>query len=98
MVTIYKGDDTGAFGNNFLTIELEDEVGVEISKAQLVCGCYKSKIIENPQFPLTFNFDSEETKKLNFKNTCFLIVWDAEGRQTTCEGSVTFEAKNGVIQ
>lgn len=98
MVTIYKGDDTGAFGNNFLTIELEDEVGLIISKAQLVCGCYKSEIIKNPQFPLIFNFTQEESKKFNFKNTCFLVVWDEDGLKTTCEGSVTFEAKNGVVE
>lgn len=95
-MTVFKGDNTGAFGNNFITIELDNPLGYIISKAEFVCGCYK-KPIPNPQFPLVINFTEEETKKLNFKNTCYLVVWDELGRQKTCEGTITFTAKNGVL-
>ena len=95
-MTVFKGDNTGAFGNNFITIELENPLGYTISKAEFVCGCFR-KVFENPTFPLIINFTEEESKKFNFKNTCYLIVWDELNRQKTCEGTLTFEAKNGVI-
>ena len=96
MQPIFKSDDTGAFDNSFITIELENPLGYTISKAMFVCGCFR-KEINNPQFPIVINFTSDETKKFNFKNTCYLVVWDEQGRQKTCTGSLTFEAQNGVI-
>lgn len=95
MATIYKGDDTGAFGNTFITVYLEN-TGYTISKAIFVCGCIKKEYI-NPSFPLTINLSTAETKKLNMSNACYLVVYDSEGRQATCEGTLTFGAKNGVI-
>lgn len=95
-MVVFKGDNTGAFNNQFITIELENPLGYIVSKAAFVCGCFKKEFV-NPVFPLKVNFTEEESKKLNFKNTCYLIVWDEQGRQKTCEGTLTFEAKNGVI-
>ena len=95
MTTIFKGDDTGAFGNTFITVNLE-EAGYAISKAIFVCGCIK-KEYTSPSFPLTINLSTEETKKLNMSNACYLVVYDSEGKQATCEGTLTFGAKNGVI-
>lgn len=93
---IYKTDDTGAFGNNFITINLENPLDYQISKAVFVCNCI-TKTFENPVFPIVINFDSQETAKLRTSNTCFLVVYDSEGRQKTCKGTLTFYAKNGVI-
>ena len=59
---IYKGDNTGAFGNTFLTIGLNNPLGYTISKAIFVTGCIQ-KIYENPVFPLRINFNEEETPK-----------------------------------
>lgn len=93
---IYMGDNTGAFGNNFITINLENPLGYQITKAVFVCNCL-TKTFENPQFPLTVNFDSSETAKLRSSNTCFLVVFDELGRQKTCTGNLTFKAQNGVL-
>lgn len=94
--SIYMGDNTGAFGNSFITINLENPLGYTISKAVFVCGCFK-KTFENPQFPLVINFTSAETANLRTVNTCYLVVYDEQGRQKTCKGTLTFKAQNGVI-
>lgn len=93
---IFKGDNTGAFGNAFITISLDNPQGLTISKAIFVCGCYQ-KTFDNPVFPLTINFSSEETERLRSTNICYLVVYDSEGRQKTCEGTLTFVAQNGVL-
>lgn len=95
-MTVYKGDNTGAFGNSFITIDFENPENYVVSKAMFICGCLK-KPIPNPQFPVILNFTEEESKRFNFKNTCYLVVWDEQGRQKTCEGTLTFEAENGVV-
>lgn len=95
---IYKGDDTSSFGNDFITIDLENPLGYTISKAVFVCGCIQ-KTFEEPEFPLIVNFDSQETEKLKLgnQNVCFLVVYDSQGRQKTCQGTLTFGAQNGVL-
>ena len=93
---IYKGDNTGAFGNNFITINLDNPLGYTVSKAIFVCGCIQ-KTFENPIFPLIINLNSEETANLRSVNTCYLVVFDSNGLQKTCKGTLTFKAQNGVI-
>lgn len=93
---IYKGDSTGAFGNNFITINLDNPNDYIVSRVIFVCGCIK-KSFENPQFPLIINLTSEETVKLSGVNVCYLVAYDSEGRQKTCKGTLTFAAQNGVL-
>lgn len=93
---IFKSDDTAAFGNNFITINLDNPLNYSISKAVFVCNCI-TKSFENPAFPLVINFNSQETSTLKSTNTCFLVVYDSEGRQKTCTGTLTFKAQNGVL-
>lgn len=93
---IYKSDDTGAFGNNFITINLENPSEYPISKAIFICGCLQ-KTFTNPVFPLIINFSSQETKKFGGTNICYLVVYDLEGRQKTCKGTLTFKAQEGVL-
>ena len=94
--SIYKGDNTGAFGNSFITINLENPLEYQISKAIFVCGCIQ-KEYKNPVFPWVINFTSAETSKLRTANTCYLVVFDEEGKQKTCQGTLTFKAQNGVL-
>lgn len=94
---IFKGDATGAFGNTFITINLENPLEYTISRAIFVCGCIQ-KTFENPVFPLTINFSSAETAKFNYANTCYLVVFDENGLQKTCSGTLTFNAQNGVLK
>lgn len=94
---IFKGDNTGAFGNSFITINLDNPNGYEISKVIFACGCIQ-KTYNNPEFPIVINLTSEETSKLNASNVCYLVAFDSEGRQKTCKGTLTFKAQNGVLR
>lgn len=96
MTSIYQSDDTAAFGNNFITIDINNPLEYPISKAVFVCGCVK-KTFENPVFPLIINYTSEETERLGATNTGYLVVYDSNGRQKTCNGNIVFYVKNGVI-
>lgn len=95
----YKGDDTGAYGNNFITINLKNPLNYEVSKAQFVVngGCPYVPPVENPVFPMVINFTSEQTQQMRATNVGNLVTWDSQGRQKTCKGSITWDFKNGVI-
>lgn len=93
---IFKSDDTGAFGNSFITINLDNPQGYEVSKVIFVCGCIQ-KTFDNPVFPLAINLTSDETEKLRSSNVCYLVAYDNQGRQKTCKGTLTFAAQNGVL-
>lgn len=91
MSNITCGDNTGAFGGTFLTISLNNNTGeqITVSKAVFACGSVRVEF-KNPVFPLVVNLTEEQTEKLNCKNTCYLAVWDDQGRKRTCEGSLSF--------
>ena len=93
---LYKGDDTNAFNNKFLTIDLEGIENVTISKAEFKCGTIL-KTFENPTFPLQIDLNCEETKKLLRTNCCYLAVYDELGRKRTCKGNITFTCAEKVV-
>ena len=93
---IYKGDDTGAFGNQFITINLDNPMEYIISKVIFTCGNFQ-KEFKNPVFPLVINLNSEETMQLRSTNICYLVAFDEQGRQKTCQGQLVFPAQNGVL-
>lgn len=95
-MTIFRGDNTSAFGTTFITINIRNPYGLEISKALFRCG-ELVKEFENPVFPLYVNFTEEETKQLAFNNVCYLAVWDTMGRKRTCEGHLKFKTKGEVV-
>ena len=96
MTNLYKGDDTGAFGNNFITINLDNPQEFVVTKAIFTCGCIQ-KTFDNPQFPIVINLSGKETERLRTQNVCYLVAYDSQGRQRTCKGTLTFNAKNGVL-
>lgn len=91
---IVKGDNTAAFGGDFLTISLNDESGgqLEVKKAVFACGPVRIEF-ENPVFPLTINLSEEQTAKLDYENECYLAVWDLQDRKLTCKGTLRFGAE-----
>ena len=105
---IYKGDDTGAFGNQFITITIKNPHLYQISKLEVVTnsGCTipnKIFIDENEGYfqreniVLNINYSSEETSKLNATNTVKVVPYDINGLHTTCSQTLVFYAQNGVI-
>lgn len=87
MSLLYRGDDTDAFENEFLTIELE-EAPENIKKAEFRCGAVV-KEYKNPVFPLKVSLNSSETMALREENNCYLAVYDQYGRKWTCEGTIS---------
>ena len=93
---LYRGDDTDAFGQRFITINLENATGLTITKAEFKCG-YLLKTFENPVFPIDISLTSEETSKLSQNNSCYLAIYDEQGRKHTCNGYLTFTSKREVV-
>lgn len=104
--SIFKGDNTGAFGARFLTIKILNPEQYKVSK---LLFSVNGGIIQKPfkgedynyfmtnETILTVNFSSQETQKLSASNVGNLIAYDENGLQETCIQSVKFYAQNGVI-
>ena len=69
--SIYRFDDTAAFGQDFIIINAIIPDGWEISKAVWKAGNIV-KEFQNPVFPIKINLTSEETGQLQSLNTCYL--------------------------
>lgn len=104
--SIFKGDNTAAFGGNFLTIKVLNPQLYKISKLLFsVNGGIIQKSFNGEDYNyfqieetiLTVNFSSQETQKLSATNVGNLIAYDENGLQETCVQSVKFYAQNGVI-
>ncbi len=93
---VYRGDNTGAFDQTFLTINLNNPSNKVISKAEFRCGTVL-KTFNNPQFPLKINLNEEETEKLTYQNYGYLCVYDEQGRKKTVKGHISFSANGKVV-
>ena len=97
MGNYFKGDDFDAFGQDWAQIELDFPPEWVISKAEFKVGNLPVMIFYNPIFPLSVGLSSSQTANLKDVNTCYLAVYDEEGRKKTCEGSWTFVAEDEVV-
>ena len=106
-IPVYKGDDTGAFGNQFITITVKNPNLYPILKLVAVTNsgcCIPDKVFTDENYfqtetiELTVNYSHEETAKLNSTNTLKLVAYDMDGLQKTCPQNLTFYAQNGVIR
>lgn len=95
-MTLYRGDDTDAFGSSFITINIQTEISVTITKAVFQCGKIK-KVFNNPVFPLSIELSADETKSLPANNLCYLAVYDENGKKRTCEGSLQFSTQSQLV-
>ena len=94
----YKGDNSAAFNNHFLKIELErDEDTPMPSWVEFVTGCIVKPYI-NPQFPLYVDFDEKESAKLCHINRGYLRAYDDKGQRMTCQGEIKFRYEDGVAE
>lgn len=104
MSVIYRSDNTAAFGNTFLTIEIDNSDLYKISKILFVVNdktIIKTFTDENffqrETVILSVNFDSDETMKLLPSNIGRVLLYDENNYQLTCPQSIEFNARNGVI-
>ena len=93
MTTIYRGDDTDAFGKTYMTIYLNGAEGKTISKAIFRCGNIQ-KSYTRPTFPIVVNFSAKETEQLYNENECYLQVFDIKGRRRTCKGELVLTTQS----
>ena len=98
MASINKGDNTGAFGNEFLRIYVNNPNNMYIQKAVVHINGNLEKEYYEPKFPLTVNFTGAETEMLTQVNHCKLALWDEYGRRRTAEGKFTFFVKENCIK
>jgi len=96
MVTLYRGDDTDAFGSSFITINLATTMEVTITRAVFQCGVIK-KVFDDPVFPLQIELSTLETRMLPSNNVCYLAVWDENNKKCTCSGSLVFSTQSQVV-
>lgn len=97
-MTIYQGDNSQAFGGNFVSISFtyHGPDGTElplppISKAEIRVGDIV-KVYDNPTLPLKVNFTEEESSKLRQTNVMFLALYDETGKKKTANGKLVFAA------
>ena len=95
-MTIRKGDDTNAFGKNFIKINFNNPKGYVITRAEFRVGCLM-KVFDNPEFPLYVNYDKEESKHLEYNNVGYLRVYDENGLRETCKSFLKFKADEEVV-
>lgn len=99
-MALYQGDNTQAFGGNFVRINAiyKDSQGnvlpmPQLTKAEIRCGCIIKTYI-NPTFPLDVNFTEEESNKLSINNSLYLAVWDINGKKKTANGKLEFHTNS----
>ena len=97
MASINRGDNTGAFGQDFLRIYLNNPNDIYIKKAVFQINDDLEKEYIEPVFPLRVNFTGAETESLHQVNFCKLALWDEAGRRRTADGKFTFFVKENHI-
>ena len=95
-MTIFRGDNTGAFGQSFLSINATLPNGYEVSKADFKCGKIFFEFT-NPTFPISITLTESQTSQLSSLNNCYLAVYDTSGRKQTCTGTLQIETNESVI-
>ena len=93
----FKGDDFNAFGQEWALIEVDIPEDWIVTKAELKVGNLPKMTFYNPVFPFPVSLDSSQSCNLKDVNTCYLAIYDEEGRKLTLEGSWTFIAENEVV-
>lgn len=94
--SIFRFDDTDAFDQDFIIINPKIPEGWVISKAVWRAGSI-IKEFPNPIFPIKVSLNHEETGQLQSINTCYLAVYDTQGRKQTCLGSLKFMSQAEVV-
>lgn len=96
MGKLFRCDDTDAFNQNWLTIEADYPQDWIVSMAEFKVSNLPSMFFEDPEFPLMINLSSAQTALLKDTNSCYLTLYDTEGRRQTCEGTFIFETRKKV--
>lgn len=97
MTKYRKGDDYGAFNQEWAQIEVDIPEDWIVTKAKFKVGNLPTMTFYDPVFPFTVNLDSSQTINLKDVNTCYLAIYDEEDRKLTLDGCWTFVAEDEVV-
>ena len=84
--SIYRGDDSNAFGQQLLVLEANIPEGWEISRVEIKIGDLPVIIVNNPEFPLPIDLTADQTILLKDTNKIYVACYDQYGRKKTCKG------------
>ena len=93
----YKGDDFDSFDQEWALVEVDIPEDWIVTRAELKVGNLPKMTFNNPVFPFSVSLDSSQTANLKDINTCYLAIYDEEGRKQTLDGSWTFVASDEVV-
>ena len=93
---IIRGDDTNAFGQDWLKINVDIPQTWNVSKAEVKIGSLLLSF-EEPEFPIVINLTSSQTEQLKDSNTCYLALYDENNLKQTIEGTYTFKTRKQVV-
>ena len=95
--TYYRGDDFDAFDQEWAEIELDIPEEWDISRAEFKVGNLPVMVFTEPTFPMNVNLASYQTAGLKDVSTCYIALYDRQGRKQTLNGSWTFVTKEKVV-
>lgn len=98
--TLFKGDDTNSFGQNFLTINIKNiPDGFTVERMEVKIGSLDIIEVDDfTEFPIRINLNSEQTRELSDVNTIYIALYDNEGLKKTINKSITFTARSEVVK
>ena len=96
MEPIFRGDDTGAFGQNWLRVNVDIPPTWIVSRAEMKIGNILLNF-ESPEFPIIVNLTSAQTEQLNDSNTCYIALYDEDNLKKTIEGTYCFKTRKRVV-
>lgn len=96
-VNTYKYDDMGAFGRKTFRIKAPKGIDPELISKIIFQSGPLSIVISNPTFPYEFSPTAEQTAKLDFRNPCYLKLFDSENRGTTYPVKLNIIANKQVV-
>ena len=97
MTKYYKGDDFDSFNQEWAMVDVDIPEDWVVTKAELRVGDLPRMTFMDPIFPFPVNLSSFQSANLKNVNTCYLAIYDEEGRKQTLDGSWTFIAEDEVV-
>ena len=92
-----RGDDWNAFGEEWALIEADIPEDWVVTKAEFKVGDLPKMTFLNPVFPIPVSLEGYQNKNLKDVVSCYLAIYDEEGRKKTLDGSWTFMTDEEVV-
>ena len=95
--TYRRGDDWNAFDEEWALIEADIPEDWVVTKAELKIGDLPKMTFLNPVFPFPLSLAGYQNINLKDVVSCYMAIYDEEGRKKTLDGSWTFMTEEDVV-